>query len=191
VRKGKIENLYPTEHKGDNCDRDDEWNRFFGHGVLQCLGTEAQPALMAAYIEASSLEGKCHADVEDVRIRDRAVNALSGVSPLLITTFASPDLAEECRRLDLPFVDTAGNLYLPTDTFVVDIRGKARSARPFNELDQRTLRRFMVTNPGRVTALRTERGQDPASVGCTRLSTLPRSEVATHEIDIFLILFRV
>jgi hypothetical protein len=44
--------------------------------------------------------------------------------PLLITTFVAPDLAEECRRLDLPFLDTAGNLYLPTDTFVADIRVK-------------------------------------------------------------------
>jgi hypothetical protein len=54
-----------------------------------------------------------------------------GYRPLLITTFVTPDLAEECRRLDLPFLDTAGNLYLPTDTFVADIRGKARPARPF------------------------------------------------------------
>jgi hypothetical protein len=53
---------------------------------------------------------------------------------------------------------------------------------------------FMVTSRGRVTALRTERGQHPPSVCCSRLSTLPRSEVATHEFDIFLIpqcLFRV
>jgi hypothetical protein len=42
-------------------------------------------------------------------------------------------LAEECRRLDLPFLDTAGNLYLPTDTFVVDIRGKVRPAQPFKD----------------------------------------------------------
>jgi hypothetical protein len=56
-----------------------------------------------------------------------------GYRPLLITTFATRDLAEECRRLDLPFLDTAGNLYLPTDTFVVDIRGKARPARPLKD----------------------------------------------------------
>jgi hypothetical protein len=56
-----------------------------------------------------------------------------GYLPLLITTFATPDLAEECRRLDLPFLDTAGNLYLPTDAFVADIRGKARPARPFKD----------------------------------------------------------
>lgn len=56
-----------------------------------------------------------------------------GYRPLLITTFATPDLAEECRRLDLPFLDTAGNLYLVTDTFVADIRGKARPAQPFKD----------------------------------------------------------
>src|SRR5258708_2605340 len=56
-----------------------------------------------------------------------------GYRPLLITTFATPDLAEECRRLDLPFLDTAGNLYLPTDTFVADIRGKLRPAQPFKD----------------------------------------------------------
>jgi len=56
-----------------------------------------------------------------------------GYRPLLITTFVTPELAEECRRLELPFLDTAGNLYLPTDTFVADIRGKARPARPFKD----------------------------------------------------------
>lgn len=54
-----------------------------------------------------------------------------GYRPLLITTFVTQDLADECRRLDLPFLDTAGNLYLPADTFVVDIRGRARPDRPF------------------------------------------------------------
>jgi hypothetical protein len=56
-----------------------------------------------------------------------------GYRPLLITTFATPGLAEECRRLDLPFLDTVGNLYLPTDTLVADIRGKARPPRPFKD----------------------------------------------------------
>jgi len=56
-----------------------------------------------------------------------------GYLPLLITTFVTPDLAEECRRLDLPFLDTVGNLYLPTDTFLADIRGKARPPQPFKD----------------------------------------------------------
>jgi hypothetical protein len=51
---------------------------FSDMAFLQCLGTEAQPALMAAYIEASNLEGKCHADVENVRnIHNKAVSGCS------------------------------------------------------------------------------------------------------------------
>jgi hypothetical protein len=46
--------------------------------------------------------------------------------PLLVTTFMTDQLAEECRRLDLPYMDTVGNLYLPTENFLLDIRGKAR-----------------------------------------------------------------
>ena len=68
------------------------------------------------------------------QIRDQLQEIITqrypGYRPLLITTFATQALADECRRLDLPFLDTAGNLYLPTDTFVADIRGKARPARP-------------------------------------------------------------
>jgi hypothetical protein len=53
--------------------------------------------------------------------------------PLLVTAFATTAMAEECRRLDLPFMDTVGNLYLPTDHFVADIRGKARPVNPLKD----------------------------------------------------------
>jgi hypothetical protein len=46
--------------------------------------------------------------------------------PLLVTRFVTPAMAEECRKLDLPFLDTAGNLYLKTDYFLADIRGNRR-----------------------------------------------------------------
>jgi hypothetical protein len=37
-----------------------------------------------------------------------------GYHPLLVTGFATPDLAEECRKLDLPFVDKqATSTYTP------------------------------------------------------------------------------
>ena len=49
--------------------------------------------------------------------------------PLLVATFVTDQLAEECRRLDLPYMDTAGNVYLPTEGFLLDIRGKARPTR--------------------------------------------------------------
>jgi hypothetical protein len=68
-----------------------------------------------------------------IQLQEFIAQRYPGYRPLLVTTFATPELAEECRRLDLPFLDTAGNLYLPTDTFVADIRGKARPARPLKD----------------------------------------------------------
>jgi hypothetical protein len=67
------------------------------------------------------------------QLRELIAQRYPGYRPLLVATFVTPDLAEECRRLDLPFLDTAGNLYLPTDTFVADIQGKARPARPLKD----------------------------------------------------------
>jgi hypothetical protein len=49
-----------------------------------------------------------------------------GYRPLLITAFATTNLAEECRNLGLAFIDTAGNLFLRTNNYIADIRGKAR-----------------------------------------------------------------
>jgi hypothetical protein len=49
-----------------------------------------------------------------------------GYRPLLITPFVTAALAEECRRLDLPFIDTAGNLYLRTHAWLVYLKGEPR-----------------------------------------------------------------
>jgi hypothetical protein len=48
--------------------------------------------------------------------------------PLLIAPFVTTVLAEECKRLGLPFLDTAGNLYLQTDAFLVYVKGEPRPA---------------------------------------------------------------
>jgi hypothetical protein len=52
-----------------------------------------------------------------------------GYRPLLITPFVSTALAEECRRLDLPFLDTAGNLYLRTEALLIYVKGEPRPAK--------------------------------------------------------------
>jgi hypothetical protein len=49
--------------------------------------------------------------------------------PLLITPFVTTALADECKRLDLPFLDTAGNLYLRTDAYLVYVKGEPRPAK--------------------------------------------------------------
>ena len=55
----------------------------------------------------------------------------AGYHPLLVTGFATPELADECRKLGLPFIDTAGNLYLRTANYLADVRGKARPDHAF------------------------------------------------------------
>lgn len=46
--------------------------------------------------------------------------------PLLVTGFATPGVANECRRLQLPYLDTVGNAYLRTENILLDIRGNAK-----------------------------------------------------------------
>jgi hypothetical protein len=51
---------------------------------------------------------------------------LPGYLPLLVTPYMTEAMAEACRRLDLPFVDTAGNLFVRTGTTYLYIIGRPR-----------------------------------------------------------------
>jgi hypothetical protein len=51
---------------------------------------------------------------------------LHGYLPLLVTPYMTEAMAEECRRIDLPFVDTAGNLFVRTATTLLYIIGRPR-----------------------------------------------------------------
>ena len=62
--------------------------------------------------------------------------------------------------------------HVPQKDLANDLMDQNETSGEFG-LPTSTERAFMVTNPGRVTALRTERGQRPPSVRCTPLSTLP------------------
>ncbi|MGC2161335.1 MAG: type IV toxin-antitoxin system AbiEi family antitoxin [Silvibacterium sp.] len=53
-----------------------------------------------------------------------------GYHPLLVTKFLTLEIIDECHKLDLPFIDTAGNMYIHTDLFLADIRGRARPENP-------------------------------------------------------------
>jgi hypothetical protein len=91
------------------------------------------------------LNGRKELFVADIKTTDRRLavgqvkarlqtlinEAFAGYHPLLVTGFATPELADECRRLGLPFIDTAGNLYLRTANYLADVRGKARPVRAF------------------------------------------------------------
>lgn len=49
-----------------------------------------------------------------------------GYLPLLVAPYVTEAMAEECRRIDLPFADAAGNLFLRTGTTLLYIVGRPR-----------------------------------------------------------------
>jgi len=49
-----------------------------------------------------------------------------GYLPLLVAPYMTEAIAEECRRIDLPFADTAGNLFLRTANTLLYIVGRPR-----------------------------------------------------------------
>ena len=49
-----------------------------------------------------------------------------GYLPLLVAPYMTEAMAEECRRIDLPFADTAGNLFLRTGNTLLYIVGRPR-----------------------------------------------------------------
>jgi hypothetical protein len=55
---------------------------------------------------------------------DHLVRGFPGHTPLLVTRFITPRMAEECRRLDLPYIDTAGNAYLRAPGLLVYVAGQ-------------------------------------------------------------------
>ena len=48
--------------------------------------------------------------------------------PLLVAPYITREVAERCRQLDLPFIDTAGNAYLEGQGLLVYVVGQARPA---------------------------------------------------------------
>jgi hypothetical protein len=50
--------------------------------------------------------------------------------PLLVAPYVTREVAEHCRRLRLPFIDTAGNAYLEGAGLLVYVVGQARPSNP-------------------------------------------------------------
>jgi hypothetical protein len=50
--------------------------------------------------------------------------------PLFVTRFITRKMADECRRLDLPFIDTAGNAYLRGPGLFIYVVGQDRPKEP-------------------------------------------------------------
>ena len=83
-------------------------------------------------------EGKPYRFVADIKGTVDRVNAIAHVKaqldqqklnfpdyePLLVTRFVTQKMADECRKFDLPFIDTAGNAYLRAPGMFVSVAGQ-------------------------------------------------------------------
>lgn len=51
-----------------------------------------------------------------------------GPRGLLVADYVTPPMADELQRQEIPFIDTAGNAYLPTQEFLVWVKGQRPTA---------------------------------------------------------------
>jgi hypothetical protein len=59
-------------------------------------------------------------------VKEQLAHRDRGVYPLLVAPYITRALAEHCRALQLPFLDTAGNAYLDVPGLTVYVTGEAR-----------------------------------------------------------------
>jgi len=71
------------------------------------------------------------------------INRIDG-KVLIVTDYVNPNMAEQLKRLDIPFVDILGNAYINEPPVYIFIKGN----RPFDNVDKRIARRVLNT-PGR------------------------------------------
>ena len=78
-------------------------------------------------------DGKKHQYLVEAKTRVDRIAALGHLKaqfdmfnerPLLFAPYITPAIAQECRKLDIPFLDTAGNTYLNTPELYVFIMGE-------------------------------------------------------------------
>jgi hypothetical protein len=87
----------------------------------------------AIEIEAGARKYKFLAEVKNVRhfatvglVKEQLVHLDRGTHPLLVAPYVTRAIAERCRTLRLPFLDTAGNVYLDAPGLTVYVTGEPR-----------------------------------------------------------------
>ena len=104
-----------------------------GSRVLRTTARRDHPADAVVEIE---LDRRKHRFGAEVKTADRfetpaIVKARDfGEPPLLVAPYITREVAERCRQLHLPFIDTAGNAYLRGTGLLVYIVGQARLTEP-------------------------------------------------------------
>jgi hypothetical protein len=59
-------------------------------------------------------------------IKERLIHLTPGVYPMLVAPYITRALAEHCRELQLPFIDTAGNAYINVPGLTIYVTGEPR-----------------------------------------------------------------
>lgn len=110
--------------------------------IKRCDPHAAGDALIE--VETAAKKYKFLAEVKTVRhfatiglVKEQLTQLDRGVYPLLVAPFITRALAEHCRALHLPFLDTAGNAYLDAPGLTVYITGEPRPDVARNELRYR------------------------------------------------------
>jgi len=61
-------------------------------------------------------------------VKERLAHRAPGIHPLLVAPYITRALAERCRELQLPFIDTAGNAYINVPGLTIYVTGEPRPA---------------------------------------------------------------
>jgi hypothetical protein len=105
---------------------------------LHGRATDAEPHKMAcgdAIVEIKTTQRTYPfvAKIKNVRhlatiglVKEQLACAKRGVQPLLVAPYITRALAEHCRKVKLPFIDTAGNVYLAAQGLTVYVTGEPR-----------------------------------------------------------------
>ncbi len=59
-------------------------------------------------------------------VKERLAHLAPGLYPLLVAPYITRALADRCRELQLPFIDTAGNAYINVPGLTIYVTGEPR-----------------------------------------------------------------
>lgn len=103
--------------------------------ALRVVGREPPTQAADALLEADTPGGtfRLAAEIKTVRhfatiamLREQFARLEPGIHPLLVAPYMTRALAERCRALQLPFIDTAGNAFIDIPGLTVFVTGEPR-----------------------------------------------------------------
>jgi hypothetical protein len=103
--------------------------------TLRLVRREAPPRAADAFLEADTPLGRARfaAEIKAVRhfatiamVREQLRALEPDVHPLLVAPYITRALAERCRALQLPFIDTAGNAFINIPGLTIFVTGEPR-----------------------------------------------------------------